>query len=330
MKLAYSTRDVFAASFLEQCDLARDYGFSGFEIFDPVTERASHGDSIFRGNRLSDAKRKLRNRRLTVTALRFPLPLDHPGVTAHQLYSVVEMADQAGVEQVIVALEREMPMEQLQSLLRDAVAHAEETGIEILFETSGPLAGSEHAVQLLRRFASVCLGVSWNVRGTFFDAKESVETTIKTLGAYIRYVRLGDRKDGVNVLLGEGSLPIDPLLRALRSLNFEGTICADWNDEIRHADVVLTHFVSFLNGREGSGREQKLQYNRSRTGTFPWPKYEQVDLTFSQVLDTMAELYPDQYAFKYTTLDYTRTYAQFRDDVDKVAAAFITMGVKPG
>ena len=330
MKLAYSTKDVFAQSFLEQCDLARDYGFSGFEIFDPVTERASHGDSIFRGNCLSDAKRKLRNRRLTVTALRFPRPLDHPEVTAHQLCSFVEMADQAGVEQVILTMNTRLPMETLQPLLQEAIALAEESGIEILFETVGPLASSELAVLLIRRFASICLGVSWNLRGTFFDAGESVETTIKTLGAYIRYVRLGDRKEGVNVLLGEGDLPIDPLLRALQSLNFEGTICADWNDEIRHADVVLTHFVSFLNGRGGDAAEQKLQCNRSRTGTFPWPKYEQVDMTFSQVLDTMAETYPDQYAFKYTTLDYTRTYAQFRDDVDRAAAAFIAMGVKPG
>ena len=330
MKLAYSTKDVFARSFLEQCTLAYDYGFSGFEIFDPVAERASHGDSIFRGNHLSDAKRKLRNRRLSVTALRFPLPLDRTEVTAHQLFSAVEMADQAGIEQVIVSMDREVPVEKLKELLQEAVSLAEEAGIEILFETSGPLASSERAVLLLRSFASVCLGVSWNVRGTFFDAGESVETTIKTLGAYIRYVRLGDRRDGVNVLIGEGSLPIDPLLRALQSLNFEGCICADWNDEIRHADVVLTHFVSFLNGRGGDSAKQKLQYNRSRTGTFPWPKNEQVELTFSQVLDTMAETYPDQYAFKYTTLDYTRTYTQFREDVDRTAAAFIAMGVKPG
>ena len=44
----------------------------------------------------------------------------------------------------------------------------------------------------------------------------------------------------------------------------------------------------------------------------------------------MVEKYPDQYAFKYTTLDYTRTYSQFRDDVDRAAAALISLGVKPG
>ena len=71
-------------------------------------------------------------------------------------------------------------------------------------------------------------------------------------------------------------------------------------------------------------------YNRDKSGTFPWKKYEVIDLTFSQVLDEMVERYPDQYAFKYTTLDYTRTYSQFRDDVDRVASALISLGVQPG
>ena len=55
-----------------------------------------------------------------------------------------------------------------------------------------------------------------------------------------------------------------------------------------------------------------------------------IDLTFPQVLDRMVEEFPDQYAFRYTTLDYTRTYSEFRDDVDTFARSLIAMGVKPG
>ena len=44
----------------------------------------------------------------------------------------------------------------------------------------------------------------------------------------------------------------------------------------------------------------------------------------------MAEEFPDQYAFKYTALDYTRTYAEFRDDVDTFARSLIAMGVRAG
>ena len=44
----------------------------------------------------------------------------------------------------------------------------------------------------------------------------------------------------------------------------------------------------------------------------------------------MVEEFPDQYAFKYTTLDYTRTYSEFRDDVDNFARSLISLGVKAG
>ena len=120
-------------------------------------------------------------------------------------------------------------------------------------------------------------------------------------------------------------------LNALRALNFEGYLCADWNDEVRDPDIVLTHFSSYLASvAEEGDKSSRLYYNRAHTGSYIWPKYELIDKTFSQVLDAMADTYPDQYAFKYTTLDYTRTYSQFREDVDKVAAALISLGVKPG
>ena len=55
-----------------------------------------------------------------------------------------------------------------------------------------------------------------------------------------------------------------------------------------------------------------------------------IEKTFPQVLDKMVEEFPDQYAFKYTTLDYTRTYSQFRDDVDECCRALLSLGVKKG
>ncbi len=61
-----------------------------------------------------------------------------------------------------------------------------------------------------------------------------------------------------------------------------------------------------------------------------WEKETLIDLTFPQVLDRMVEEFPDQYAFRYTTLDYTRTYSEFRDDVDTFARSLIALGVKPG
>ena len=328
MKLAFSTRDVAAQSFLELCNTANEYGFAGFEIYDAVSEKSLHKDSVLRNMSSSDAKRKLRNRNISVPALTYPYALD---ADATGISAYVEMAASAAIPYVIIRIENEPDMMRLEEALRPAITKAEGYDVTILLETAGYLANTQQMIGIFKHFATGALGAAWNIRETYFRAGESAEKTIQTLGAYINYVRLGDQKNGVNVLIGDGTLPVNEFTSALRALNYEGYVCADWNDEVTDPDIVLTHFASFIdNVIEKVEKTKKLYYNRSRTGTFPWKKYDVMDKTFSQVLDTMVENYPDQYAFKYTTLDYTRTYSQFRDDVDRVAAALISLGVKPG
>ncbi len=331
MKIVFSTKNVNRASFLDTCRFAYDYGFSGFEIYDAVKERAHHHDSILRRDRVADAKRKLVNRSLSIPALRYPHSLESQEATADDVTRYVDMAAAAGVEYVILRLEQEIPFSALEEKMGNAIRRAERSDVGILLETVGYLADTEQVIEIINRFSSAVIGASWNIRGTYFGAGETAETTIKTLGAYIKYVRLGDMKDGKTVLIGEGELPVEQVLNALSSLNFDGFICAAWNEEIFDADIVLTHFSNYISSLR---REKKnfdhAYYNRAKTGTFVWKKYDVIDATFSDVLDTMAETYPDQIAFKYPTLDYTRTYAQFRRDVDECAAALISLGVKAG
>ena len=56
-----------------------------------------------------------------------------------------------------------------------------------------------------------------------------------------------------------------------------------------------------------------LQVSRRGIGHYPWPKERLIDYTSPDVLDRICEQFPNQYAFRYTELDYTRTYEQFRE-----------------
>ncbi len=331
MKIVFSTKNVSRASFLDLCRYAYDYGYSGFEIYDAVKERKQHYDSILRSERTADSKRKLLNRGLNVSALHYPYSIDSEEATADTVLKYVNMASGAGIERVIIRIENKTDENTLLKKLTDAVKRAEKTNVQILVETIGYLSETENVIDVIKLFSSAALGVSWNIRGTYFGAEESAETTIKNLGAYIKYVRLGDIKDGKAVLIGEGELPVEKILNALSSLNFDGFVCVAWNEEINDADIVLTHFANYIASLNRDKKEyDRAYYNRAKTGTFVWKKYDVVDATFSDVLDTMVKHYPDQYAFKYTTLDYTRTYTEFRRDVDECAASLISLGVKPG
>ncbi|MBE6986948.1 MAG: AMP-dependent synthetase [Ruminococcaceae bacterium] len=330
MKLSFSTRNVSAESFLTLCNKTAQYRFSGFEVYDAALEKAQHDDSIFHSAVAAGARRKLVNRHIAISALTYPAMIT-AGTAPEEIAEYVEMAAAANAENVILQFDALPSFDELTAVLTPAVKRAEHFGIMLLLETMGELSHTARVLDVINLFGSAALGVCWNIRQSYFVGNETADSTIQTLGSYIGYVRLGDRKGNTDVLIGDGELPVQEFMNALRSLNYDGFVCVDWNDEISSEDIVLTHFENFISKTVSSRRNDRpVYYNRSRTGTHPWKKYDVLDLTFSQVLDEMVDRYPDQYAFKYTTLDYTRTYSQFRDDVDKVAAALISLGVKPG
>ncbi len=329
MKISFSSRYVGAQSFLELCEKAKRYHYAGFEIYDAPAEKKTHQDSIFHSNLTATSRRKLINRHIDISAV------SHGSIVAAdtdpaELIRGVELAARAGVESFIIRFDALPETGALLTLLTPALKQAEELGVMVLLETAGDLAHTAKVLDVLTLFACAALGVCWNIRESFFRGKETADSTIQTLGSYINYVRLGDRMEDTNVLIGDGELPVQEFMAALRSLNYDGYIACDWNQEITDEDIVLTHFESYMERTLQQPKAKPTYYNRSRTGTYPWKKYDLLDLTFSQVLDEMAERYPDQYCFKYTTLDYTRTYAQFKQDVDNVAASLISLGVKPG
>ena len=139
MKLVFSTENVERSSFLELCRFAFDYGYAGFEIHDALTERRRHGDSVLRAEVASDAKRKLHNRGLAVSALTVPAALEDEDCTPRLLYQYVEMAQSAGADQILVHTAGENDLPLFIEKLGDAVRRAEELGVEILFETTGYL-----------------------------------------------------------------------------------------------------------------------------------------------------------------------------------------------
>ncbi|MBQ6372887.1 MAG: AMP-binding protein [Clostridia bacterium] len=211
--------------------------------------------------------------------------------------------------------------------------------ISLLVATTGAYADTKNLRDLLNRFADDQLAALWDMHSTCVCGGEDAEQTITNLGAYVRHVHIHDfrRENGVNVpeLVGEGELPIRELMDALRSVNYDGFISIQWNpdwiDGLSDIEIILTHFVSCMGRFENTRRARKhLYWNRSHTGNYVWKQQTLIDKTFPQVLDTMVEQFPDQLAIRFTTLDYTRTYSQFRDDVDEFARALISLGVRAG
>jgi len=224
------------------------------------------------------------------------------------------------------------------ALLRIA-PYAEEHGVTMLLETSGVYCDSSRLRSVLERVPYDSVAALWDVHHPYRFAGESPETTIQNLGAYVKHIHIKDSvmtDEGVKYrMMGEGDLPIDDIMLALRSINYEGYISLEWvkrwAPELTDAGIVFPQFAHFMSRYDSRGTSSRQLYDNARkTGKYVWPKEKLIDYTFPQVLDRMVEEFPDQYAFRYTTLDYTRTYSEFRDDVDTFARALIAMGVRQG
>ena len=235
--------------------------------------------------------------------------------------------------------ETEKAVDNVVYIVEETLQKAEEKGIALLLETSGIFSNTSLLRDVLERFASDSLAALLDVYSAYFVGKEDAEQIIKNLGAYVKHVHIRDAQeiDGKYeyCLIGEGELPIDDMMLALRSVNYDGFFSLIWDpawcEELDDMEIIFSQFVNFMKQYGDISRnETTLYYNKSHTGKFVWKKDLLIDLTFPQVLDKMVEEFPDQYAFKYTTLDYTRTYSQFRDDVDTFARALVAMGVKAG
>ena len=337
MKLSFSTKGWHDSSFEDFCDVAQEFGFQGIELHNIHNRLFTDKDGAFHDYAAAATSRRLFEKKLKLTCI-------------DTICDIGQNTD-AAVDEIItcvnIAKSLKIPFVRLKAIegneSADTVARvlpvAEEAGVTLIIETVGIFANSAALRELLDSFACDNLAALWNMSAAYFTCGEKPDEVIKNLGAYVRHVHLNDAKctdEGIEFcLLGEGELPISEMMLALRSVNFDGFISLVWDpiwcEELDDMEIIFSQFVSFIKQFNDTSKKEKTHYyNKTRTGKFVWKKDLLIDATFSDVLDRMVEDFPDQYAFKYTTLDYTRTYSEFRDDVDTFARTLIALGVKAG
>ncbi|MBQ6798471.1 MAG: AMP-binding protein, partial [Oscillospiraceae bacterium] len=336
MNLSFSTRGWGDLSWEEMIDAALDMKFTGIEIYNlfKFPEMTDRGGP-FHKHKIAATVRQLRDLRLKIPCFDTSLDLSLGDGCLVPLRRVMETAKDMQVPYVVACALQDRE-EQVRDNLAAVLEMAEELGVCLLLKTSGIYADTARLRAMLESFASDWLGALWDMHHPYRDFGERADATIKNLGTYVKHVHLrdSDDKDTYN-LIGEGNLPVADMMRALSSINYDGFISLEWKpewmEELQDREIIFPHFVNYMNRFDNPRtRKKSLYYNHDGSGQYVWKKNDLIDLTFPQVLDRMVEEFPDQYAFKYTTLDYTRTYEEFREDVDHFARALVSMGVRPG
>ena len=336
MNLSFSTRGWGDLTWDELLDSALDMKFTGIEVYNLFKFPALTGrGGPFHKHKIAATVRQLRDKKLTIPCLDTSVDLSQSPAAADTVAEVMAIAHDLQVPYV-VAWASEGNEDIIRGNMEQLLALAEEKNVCLLIKTSGIYADTARLRALLESYASDFTGALWDMHHPYRDFDESADATIKNLGTYVKHVHLrdSDDKDTYN-LIGEGNLPVADMMRALSSINYDGFISLEWKPEwmedLQDREIIFPHFVNYMSRfNNPRTRKKSLYYNHDGSGQYVWKKDDLIDLTFPQVLDRMVEEFPDQYAFKYTTLDYTRTYEEFREDVDNFARALISMGVKPG
>ena len=325
MKLSFSTNKWNDITLSEFFDLAKEYKFDGFEIHD--VSKLKEAD-------VKSAPLKLMEYKLKISCIDMISDISKDkGSAKEELDRCLAVAEALRVPYIRL---KALSEDGVYDFIKESLPKAEKKGVVLLVETAGVYADTAKLRELLTQFASDSLAALWDFHYPYRMHGESPEQSITNLGAYVKHVHIKDSESlETKSLIGEGTLPVSKFLEALRSVNYDGFFSIEWNpkwdDEISEPDIIFPHFVSFMSRYKSLSRGKSTLYeNNSKTGQYVWKKNSLVEKTFSQVLDKMVQEFPDQYAIKYTTLDYTRTYSQFRDDVDTFARSLIALGVRAG
>ena len=335
MNLSFSTRGWNTLPWEEQVRDAEETGFQGIELYNiqDFPSLSGRGGS-FHPYMQNETLRELKKKKLTLPCFDTSVDLSLPIENTEKLDYLIRTAVSMKVPYIAFSVlhdNENIVNENVKMILGKA-----DNEVCILIKTVGIYADTGRLRALMDSYASDGLAALWDMHHPYRDFGEDPDRTIRNLGGYVRHVHLRDSDDDLSYnLIGEGTLPIRKMMNALSSIDYNGFISLEWKPEwiedIPDREIIFPHFLNYMNRFDNPrGKKKSLYFSEDGKGKYIWKKDELIDYTFGQVLDRLVEEFPDQYAFKYTTLDYTRTYSEFRDDVDRFARALISMGVRAG
>lgn len=346
MKTSFSTLACPDFSWQDIYSMAKDFNFDGIEIRGLGDNIYSTKAAPFTDEELPNTLDKLKELDIEISCLSSGEPvnnLETKDKAIAEITDYVELASKLSTKYVRVlgdklpAPEGEVDDDVVIGIMKELIPVAEKNDVVLLLETNGVYSDTSRLKKVLDSINSQHVQALWDVHHPYRFQGESPKTTVSNLGDYIKYVHVKDSvmEDGKveYKMMGTGDLPLKEVFEELHSIDYDGYISLEWvyrwARNLLDGGIVVPHFAKFMD-KYRKAEERSLQIDDRGTGYYPWPKETLIDETFPDVLDRICEEFPDQYAFRYTELDYTRTYPEFRDDVDTLAKAFLAMGVKKG
>ncbi|MCL1911309.1 MAG: AMP-binding protein, partial [Leptospirales bacterium] len=327
--------------------MAKDLGFDGIEI-------RGLGETIhaiyahpFLDLQIDKTVEKLKQLGLEIPCLSSSCCLKYKDKEADNIAEIsgyINLAKKLGTPYIRILADKEPAPEgevddaYIADVLSRLAKQAGENSVTLLVETNGVYADTSRLAALLSAVNSDYVCALWDIHHPYRFFNETPRQSVQNLGDKIKYVHVKDSspENGKMVykLLGEGDMPLSQIFTSLENgISYDGYLSLEWvkrwMPSLVDGGIVFPHYVNYME-RYIRKSPEPARYSNDRKGTYVWEKEKLIDYTFPEILDKMCDVYPNQCAFTFTEVDYTRTYSEFRDDVDTFARALISMDVKRG
>lgn len=346
MKICFSTLACPDYSWTDIYSMASDLGFKGIEVRGIGNELNPVMAKPFKDENIEKTIAKLNRLKLEIPCLSSGCCLkffDKHDEIINEITQYAQLARKLGTPYIRILADLDpAPVDEIDDgkiveLLKELAPVAEENNVTLLVETNGVYSDTKRLRRLLDAVNSRWIAALWDMHHPYRYMGETGQTTVENLGDYIKYIHVKDSEmvDGklCYKLMGEGDVPVAEMLSSLQKIGYDGYVSLEWvkrwAKDLYAAGIVFPQFAKYMKPFLAA-KKSKLQIDSRGTGYYPYPKETIINETFPDVLDRICEEFPEQYAFRYTELDYTRTYPEFREDVRRFARALIAMGVKKG
>ena len=258
MRLAFTTLACPTWTFEQVADAANRYGYTGLEL--RLLDGEVVGPDLPAGQQ-ARIRSVCAETGLTLCCLDTSLKVAHPDASLDEGYRYLELAAALGTPLIRVfggppegedlADATTRAGERLAALAERGRA----VGVRVALETHDSFAAGRAVAAALSVVADDYAGALWD---TLHPVRvgETAEETLNLLGARLLHLHIKDGNVPPNInecrLLGEGTVPVQAILRALAGRSYAGWLAVEWEKkwqpQIPEPDIALPQYAETLLG----------------------------------------------------------------------------------
>jgi len=253
--IAFSTLGCPAWDWQKILDFAHQHGFSAIELRGLKGKMDLPSDPQFAADRIEQTKKDIHTAGLRIACVSSSAQLyvDDPSKREKELADArrfIDLAGTLGAPYVRVfggkaendknPAPDDATKKRVAAGLRELGTYAAPHNVTVIIESHDHFTSSATLKDVLTAADSEHVGLLWDAHHTFATSNEEPESTVKQLGRWIRHTHLKDSvgtgEDRKYVLTGRGTVPIQRQIAALRSIDYKGFYCFEW-EKVWHPDL---------------------------------------------------------------------------------------------